>query len=132
MNANLCGNGYLSPAGGFPFRLTPQADGFLQGVLPKGTTQVNAVLAMEAGSCNAHLAIYATPTTTQPLGSDGALALQVDLTGIRTQAQTLTLNVPTTGIPATYVVRLWIDSVTGTIPGKTAPAGAIVSSFTVS
>ena len=146
INLNLAWNGYLVPPTGFPFRLTPQIDNTMTGVLPNWATQVDAVLSADAGTVDAHAAIYSSPTTTQPLGSDGALVEQVDLTGIGASEQTLTLAIPAPLVPTVYVFRIWIDNQTGNIPETIArdasvtdvtkqpypPAGVTFSSVIVS
>lgn len=96
-----------------------------EGVVNKSVSKVSASLYVESGVCDAHLAIYAAPTTTG--GSDGALlqdlddddativlkTYQSDAVGVGLVEKTLELDMPTNRQPSTYIVRLWVDNLTG-------------------
>lgn len=142
INMNLNSAGYFSTPAGYPVRLSKATDTMLSGVLPNTYTTVSAVIQTEKGTANAHLALYTMPTTSG--GNDGALVVQSDLVGLSTSQQTLTVTAPTSGLPTTYVVRLWVDSIAGSNPetisrdGTTAasalpsvPTGVKVASVTV-
>lgn len=111
INLNLTGNGYFAPPGGYPFRLVDSGDVLASGVVRKGVVSVSAVLRTESGLADAHLALYEPPATLN--ADDGALVDQEDITGLGTTAQTLTIAIPTSTVAQLYVVRLWVDGITG-------------------
>ncbi len=127
LRLNLSGNDYLAPAGGYPFRLWPGGKLMAEGVIPKHAKTVTASVYTESGSSDVHLAIYATPSESR--GADGELIVtrdedddslilqtyQADANAIGSEAQDLTLTLPTDREPAVYVVRLWTDNITGQI-----------------
>lgn len=96
-----------------------------EGVVPKHVTSVTAGVYTETGTADVHLAIYAAPSTVG--GADGELIVtrdvdddslitksyQEDAAAIGSEAQTLTLTMPIDRAPAVYIVRLWVDAVTG-------------------
>jgi hypothetical protein len=83
-----------------------------EGVLPPTVTSVTAKLKTEQGTASAHMAIYTMPTTTTAQ-QDNASVEQEELTGIGVTESTLTLTCPTDVIPTPYVLRLWVDNLTG-------------------
>lgn len=119
VNGNLNAAGSFSLPGGYNFRLSQAGAGMVQGIVPASVASVSAVLACEKGTCNAHLALYTMPNATpvngaaSTLSADGALVVQTDLTGLGTTQQTITVTAPTGVQPVPYIVRLWIDSVSG-------------------
>lgn len=108
---NLNAGATFTVPSGYPIRLLPAWDTMLSGVIPKSVAAVSATLQTESGTARAHLAIYTMPTTVN--GSDQALVAQTDLAGLTSVAQTMTVTIPTTVAPACYIVRLWVDSITG-------------------
>lgn len=138
----LAANGNMLVANGYPVRLLPALESMMQGVIPKGIASVSAVVATESGTANAHIGLFAMPTTSG--GNDNAVIAQTDILGLTSSQQTMTVAIPTTALPACYVVRVWVDSITGsnaeTIKrdGSTAtnlepnvPVAVVVSSVTV-
>lgn len=111
INANLNAGATFTVPGGYPIRLLSAWDSMLTGVIPQTVASVSAVVQTELGTASAHLAIYTMPATVG--AADGAAVAQTDLTGLTSVAQTITVTVPTTVTPACYVVRLWVDAVTG-------------------
>jgi hypothetical protein len=124
---NLSGNGILAPAGGYPLRLWAGGQMMAEAVLSKDVTQVTATVYAEAGIADAHLAIYAPPSTSS--GSDNGRiedldpedatiilkAYQTDEAAIGQTATTLVLDMPTNRERQTYVLRLWVDNITGLV-----------------
>lgn len=128
LSASLAANGIFGVCGGFPLVLSAAGDTLVDGCIPKGMTSVSATVQTFTGTslvagaqvantpstASVHLALYASPQTGG--GADGAVAAQADVTGLSSSPQTLTVDVPsaTTDVPATYVVRLWVDELTST------------------
>ena len=141
-NVNLCPNGYLTPPTGYPIRLWIGGDLMLSGFLPKGASSISVTAECETGIANAHLAIFTAPTTSG--GNDNALVAEVDAVMSAT-AQTMMLNIPNASStppvqPVTYVVRFWVDTITGTTLGAVrtgsgaadlVPTGVVVTSMMV-
>lgn len=110
---NLNAGNLMAVPGGYPIRLLTAIDAFLSGVVPKAAVSVTAIVQPEFGSANVHLALYAMPSTTT--GSDGAQVARTDVVGATsTTPTTVVVTAPTGVLPAPYVVRLWVDGVTGT------------------
>lgn len=126
---NLTPNGALVPPLGFPIVLSRQNETVAEGVLAKYAASVTATVVNVQGvtpagsgtaptasnaatAANVHLALFATPTTSG--GADGAIVEQTDLVGLGAVEQTITVSVPESTAPATYIVRLWVDGLTGT------------------
>lgn len=128
---------------GFPLRLVASNDSVLSGVIPPGVASVTATLATETGTANAHLALCTMPTSAT--GSDLAVVVQADLLGVTTKAgQSLTVVVPLAALPCCYVVRCWVDGITGKVADTISrdavttttsepqiPTGVIVASIVV-
>lgn len=124
---NLSGNGVFAPAGGYPLRLWVGGQLMAEGVISKAVTQVTATVYAEAGIADAHLAIYAPPSTSggadegriEDLDPDDATvilkAYQEDALAVGQTETTLTIDMPTNRAPQTYVVRLWVDNLTGLV-----------------
>ncbi len=141
LNLNLNAAGTFSVCGGYPFRLLPAGDYVASGVIDKTVSSVSAIVQTEAGSANVHLGLFTMPATSTD--GDNASLVQTDAVVTGTP-QTVTVTVPTAA-PACYVVRLWVDSITGATAdtisrdGSTAaslepliPVAVSVSSVTVS
>ena len=142
-NLNLCPNGYFTPPAGFPIRLWVGGDTMLSGFIPKGASSIVVTAKCESGSANAHLAIFSAPTVSG--GNDNGNVAQVDGV-LSASAQTLTISIPNASstppvAPATYVVRFWVDTITGRVPGAVRtgngpadaiPSGVVVTSMQVS
>lgn len=143
LNMALTGNGYFAVVGGWPARLLAARETMLSGVVPKLTLTVSANVYTEAGTANVNLGLYTMPTTSG--GQDGALVTSTTVSAT-TLPQTVTLTVPdqTAASPLCYVVRLWVDSITGSSEdtvsrdGSTAvasepyvPVAVVVSSVSV-
>ena len=113
---NLNPGGRFSVPGGYPVRLLFARDVFLSGVVPKGTTSVTATLQTESGKANAHLGVFYMPSSVG--GTDGAPISQVDITGLTSTSTSFSISMPdpTANAPSCYVVRLWVDSITGSAP----------------
>jgi hypothetical protein len=127
MHMGLNAGGMMAVPGGYPLRLLPALDSMLSGVIPPTALGVTAVVKPELAAANVHLALYAMPTASG--GGDQALVAQADALGITSAAQsTIAISVPMGTLPTPYVVRLWVDGITGanadTISrdGSTAPA----------
>lgn len=131
---------------GFPLRLVASNDSVLSGVIPPGVASVTTTLATETGTANAHLALCTMPTSaTSATGSDLAVVVQADLLGVTTKAgQSLTVVVPLAALPCCYVVRCWVDGITGKVADTISrdavttttsepqiPTGVIVASIVV-
>lgn len=141
---NLNSGGSFSVPRGYPVRLFAAGESMLTGVIPRGITSVTATLATEIGQANAHIGLFTMPSSSG--GSDLAPVVQTDLTGLTTKAgQTISVAVPTTVAPACYVVKLWVDGITGTATDTISrdgvtlvanepavPTGVLVSSIVVS
>lgn len=111
LRLNLNSSAYLVPAGGYPVRLHQGGQTLAEGVIPSTVETVTAKIKCESGTCDAHLAIYAMPTTSG--GTDGDVVEQEDSTGIGVNETTVTLTVPTDVAVTPYVFRLWVDNITG-------------------
>lgn len=132
---NLTGNGMFAPAGGYPFRLWAGGQTMIEGVIPKSVATVTATVYAEQGTADAHLALYEAPTsiTSNVLDPDGALVVDLDpddstlvikeyksdAEGVGLTETTLSVDVPTNRAPATYIVRLWVDGITGRVADDT-------------
>lgn len=129
IDAMLTPNWIFSVPRGYPFTLSRAIDEFASGFIPKGVATVSAKVKMVAGvtptgtagaavptntvgTANVHLAVFSAPTSSG--GADGAPQAQTDVTGLTVNEQTITVTVPTTVAATRYIVRLWIDSTTGT------------------
>ncbi|HJU21570.1 MAG TPA: hypothetical protein VJ891_03605, partial [Casimicrobiaceae bacterium] len=124
-NVNLCPNGYLTPPAGYPIRLWLGGELMLSGVVPKGAASISVTAKCEMGTANAHLAIFTAPTTSG--GNDNGLVAEVDAS-LNASSQTMTLTIPSSSstppvAPATYVVRFWVDTITGSSPGLARAGG---------
>ncbi len=131
LRLNLSGNALMAPAGGYPFRLWDGGQTIAEGVVPKDVTQATAVVYAEAGFADAHLAIYEMPSAVS--GADGAKLVdrdpeddrvvvktyQADALATGQTETTLTLNMPTNRAPSSYVLRLWVDNITGRVADDT-------------
>lgn len=154
VKVNLSGNGVLAPPGGYPLRLWSGGQTMIEGVVGKSVTSVSATLYTEAGTADIHLAIYSPPSTAggadegrvEDLDPDDATivlkAYQADAEEVGQTATTLELDMPTNRTPQTYIVRLWVDNVTGrteddedrddddlTSDEPLIPTGVIVTAF---
>lgn len=107
---NLNPGGLFSVPGGFPLRLLAARDAMLSGVITSAVSSVSATVQTESGTANAYLALYTMPTTSN--GSDNAQVAVTTVSGLTSTAQTMTVAVPSNA-QACYVVRLWVDTVTG-------------------
>lgn len=139
---NLNAGGTFSAPRGYPVRLVRGGETIMSGVIPRGVASVTATLATEVGTASAHLALYAMPSVSG--GPDLAPVAQVDLILTTKAGQSLTVTVPSGLAPAAYVVRLWVDAISGSIAdtigrdGSTpvaseprVPTGVLVSSISV-
>ena len=153
---NLTGNGQLAPAGGYPVRLWEGAETMIEGVIGPSANKVEASVYAEAGTVDAHLALYLAPTTVA--GADGGRvedldpddatlivkAYQDDATAIGQTETALLVEVPTNRVRQSYVVRLWVDNITGRVADEDdrdadssvadetqLPTGAILTSVVV-
>ena len=127
---NLTGNGVLVPAGGYPLRLWVGGETMAEGVINKRVTKVSVTVYAEAGVADAHLAIFAPPSTSngsdegriEDLDPDDARvilkAYQADAESVGQTETTLELDIPTNRAPQTYVVRLWVDGITGLVDAE--------------
>jgi hypothetical protein len=123
----------MAPPRGYPFTLSAQGEVFANGVIPKGlatvTATVKAVLGVTAGGAgaatvanmflgapNVYCALFAAPSAVG--GTDGAevAGTRGTMLGLTAQAQTVTATVPSSNstAPAVYILRLWVDGLTGT------------------
>lgn len=144
VNCNLSQNAYLAPPGGFPFRLYVGNE-TAQAIVPLGTVTVTAVVKPEY-IADVHMALYTMPATSG--GSDGALVAntQVDSLAVRASSPaTLTVTIPTSVLPATYIVRVWYSnslsgqfdtivrdtSITDTTKQTKIPFGVNVTSWSI-
>lgn len=161
MRLNLSGNDAFAPAGGYPFRLWEGGQTIAEGVISKRVASVSATVYAQRGTIDAHLALYEPPTTvtSNVPDADGALvvdldpddqtlilkAYQADAEGVGLTETTLTVDVPTNRARQSYVVRLWVDNITGRIADEedrdadssvddeaTLPTGAYVTEMGVS
>jgi hypothetical protein len=134
LSLNLIGNARFAAPGGYPVTLWRGGETVVEGITPKGTETVVAVVKAvalveaggggddpddnaSAGTADVHLALFATPTSSG--GSDGAEVedTRVSASGLTSAGTTLTLTVPTTAdgtAPATYIARLWVMQLQGT------------------
>lgn len=109
---NLNAGNMMAVPGGYPLRVLPAVDSFLSGVVPKVATAVTAVVQPELGAANVHLALYAMPITSG--GGDNGQVARTDLTGVTsTTPTTISVSVPSGVVPVPYIVRLWVDGITG-------------------
>lgn len=109
---NLAANAKFSPAGGYPLSLSPLGQQVAEGVIPPRTASVTAEIAATAGSCTAHLALFALPAASGD--PDGEEVERTDAEGVTTTAQDITVSIPDTDAdPVGYVVRLWYSDATG-------------------
>src|SRR5437879_6022702 len=96
---NLAGNGYLSPAGGYPLRLSAASDSVAAGLFPRAYTTATAVVAADT-IWLAHLGIFIPPMFSG--GSDLGVIAQSDLLITATKTP-ITVTLPT-AIPALAAV----------------------------
>jgi hypothetical protein len=115
----------------------------LSGFIPKGASSITVTAKCESGTANAHLAIFVAPTVSG--GSDNGNVAQVDVV-LSASLQTITLTIPNASSTppvslGTYVVRFWVDTITGRVPGAvrtgngpadSIPSGVVVTSMQVS
>lgn len=131
MRLNLSGNDAFAPAGGYPFRLWQGGQTIAEGVISRRVSSVSATVYAERGTADVHLALYEAPTTitNNTPDADGALVVDLDpddatvvlkayqagADSVGLTETTLTVEVPTNRARQTYVVRLWVDNITGRV-----------------
>jgi hypothetical protein len=131
LRLNLSGNALMAPAGGYPFRLWDGGQLMAEGIVTKSVTQVTATLYAESGVADAHMAIFTMPqaVTLSVLDADGEKLVdrdpeddelilktyQADALAVGQTETTLTLDMPTNRARSPYVLRLWVDNITGRV-----------------